>query len=95
MGNRGTLLYSLDELGAKLQPKELLHLMMTDTYEVQTQAFETPNTVTDVSPGDLRIMLNWVLDSAPKLDTEHREAAVAASELLASSFIAQSPSATG
>jgi hypothetical protein len=94
-GNRGTLLYSLDELGAKLQPKELLHLMMTDTYEVQTQAFEMlENRVDQMASADLRIMLNMVLDQAPSLDTEHREAAAVASELLVSAFIQRVPSST-
>jgi hypothetical protein len=92
-GNRGTLLYALDELGAKLDPKYLLHLMMHDTYEVQTQAFDMlENTVSDMTPRDLRGMLDIVLDSAPGLDPEHREAAEVASGLLLSTFIARSPS---
>jgi hypothetical protein len=93
-GARGTLLYALAELGAKLPPKELLNLMMTDTYEVQTQAFEMlENTVNGETPGDLQIMLNWVLERARGLDGEHREAAHVASDLLVSAFFEQRPAA--
>jgi len=86
-GARGTLLYSIDELGAKLGAKELLHLMLTETYEVQIQAFEMlENEVADLSHGDVRNLLNMVLDMAATLDPEHRQAAEAASELLVSTY---------